>query len=192
MTTLNHEVEISECPPLRDLYLAHQSTLEAFARRRVNDSAVVEDLCQLTWIGYERWRAKRADEKVDNIVGFLINLLRYQIKSHFKNPHRDDVCIGDDLLGRCEGKLLVQVLGDPYGQVEAKIDLAAALTALKPKVRDALILTVVDELTAAEAGYVLNVSAQRVYQLTAEGRRILMSSPHLAAYGTTCDRREVR
>lgn len=183
MRTANHQVEPPGRPSLRELYLAHQQTLESFARRRVDDLTLIEDLCQQTWIGYERWRERNPDEQLRNVVGFLVNLLRFQLKSHYSRSRRDAICVGDDFLAGREERLLMQVFCNPHEDVETRLDLSAALAELKPKVRDALIYTIIDGLTAYEASYLLNVSAHRVYQLTTEGRRKLARSRHLASYG---------
>jgi RNA polymerase sigma factor (sigma-70 family) len=164
----------------RDLYRAHQPVLDAFARRRVDDPVVVEDLCQKTWVALLKWE-RSLNGPVDNPVGALISLLKLQLKGYFGRRDKSEFPYSRDLLVRHEDDLIVQRLAAPEVQ-DLRMDLGAALAELRPDLREVLVLTVVDRLTSAEVALVLNLSESRIDQLRAQGRKALRCSPHLTGY----------
>jgi DNA-directed RNA polymerase specialized sigma24 family protein len=70
------------------LYRDHHPSLRAYVRRRIDDPRTVEDLCQQAWLGlYEKTSCSLA-EPISNPRGYLINLAKYLIKSHYREKQR--------------------------------------------------------------------------------------------------------
>jgi RNA polymerase sigma-70 factor (ECF subfamily) len=142
---------------LRLLYDRHAPWLTARLNRRCNQPEAVADVLQDTfmalWKGAERWRGD------GEVAAWLWGIAVRRMVSRLRG-HRDALALPlEDVAGlrpaepSAEDKVL---LGVEYG------DLGTALLRLSPEMRAVLQATVLDGLTAREAGRLLGIPQNTV------------------------------
>jgi RNA polymerase sigma-70 factor (ECF subfamily) len=140
---------------LRELYTRHAPWLSVRLTRRCNDPDVVADVLQDTFVAVWQGAAKfRGDGDVGGwvwgiAVRRLVSRLR-RVSGSAESPYAD-VDPGVDVAA--EDKVLV---GVEYGQ------LGQALATLSPEMRAVVQATVLDGLTAREAGQLLGIPQNTV------------------------------
>jgi RNA polymerase sigma-70 factor (ECF subfamily) len=128
---------------------------------RVN---VAEDLTQETFMAAVR--ELRKQRRVEAGLPWIYGIARHKLLDHYRAEERARKHVAaDDDADEVPDPMLVDA------DVENRALTAAALAAVAPQQRAALVLCYVDGLTMAEAGAALGKSAEAVESLLARGRR---------------------
>lgn len=141
---------------LRELYDRHAAWLHARLMRRCNDSDVVLDVVQDTFVAL--WKDSHRFRGDGEVAGWLWGIAFRRMVSRLRS--RKDVVLLPDWdtthLGRAPAAEDEVLLGVEYG------DLAGALRRLSPEFRSVVQAVVLDGLTTKEAGRLLGVRENTV------------------------------
>jgi len=151
------------------------------ATRVLHDPAAAEDVAQeafvRVWRTARRWRpgAARFDTWLHTVV---LNLCRDRLR------RRRDVTVD------AVPEVADQTPGAEAALIEAERDqgVAAAISSLPERQRDAILLVHYQDLSGAEAAAILGVSIEALESLLARGRRTLRTRLSLAQKGDIDDR----
>jgi RNA polymerase sigma factor (sigma-70 family) len=141
---------------LRELYDRHAAWLQARLMRRCNDSEVVADVLQDTFVAL--WKDAHTFRGDGEVAGWLWGIAFRRMVSRLRS--RKDVVLMPEweapALGRAPAAEDEVLLGVEYG------DLAGALRRLSPEFRSVVQAVVLDGLTTKEAGRLLGVRQNTV------------------------------
>ena len=141
---------------LEELYARHSAWLLARLMRRCNDSEVVVDVVQDTFVTL--WKDARKYRGDSEVAGWLWGIAFRRMVSRLRK--RKDVVLLPEWdardLGRAPAAEDEVLLGVEYG------DLAGALRRLSPEFRSVVQAVVLDGLTTKEAGRLLGVRENTV------------------------------
>ena len=151
-TVLLSLVAEGDTAALEELYRRHSAWLFARLMRRCNDSDVVVDVVQDTFVTV--WKDARRYRGAGEVAGWLWGIAFRRMVSRLRS--RKDVVLlpewdTSSLGGRSPAAEDEVLLGVEYG------DLAGALRRLSPEFRSVVQAVVLDGLTAREAGRLLGV-----------------------------------
>ena len=162
---------------LRELYDRHGPWLHARLMRRCNDSEVVADVVQDTFVAL--WKDAKSFRGEGEVGAWLWGIAFRRMVSRLRKRH-DVVLIPEWDTTSAQTRLLPSaedhvLLGVEYG------DLAAAMRRLSPEFRASIQAVVLDGLTAKEAGRLLGVRENtvktRVHRAKAQLRIALTEAP---------------
>lgn len=145
-----------DSPALRALYDRHAPWLQARLLRRCNDSEVVVDVIQDTFVAV--WRDARKFRGDGEVAGWLWGIAFRRMVSRLRS-RKDVVLLPEWDAGPAADVPAAEeqvLLGVEYG------DLADALRRLSPEFRAVVQAVVLDGLTAREAGRLLGVRPNTV------------------------------
>ena len=155
-TVLVGRVAEGDTGALRELYDRHAAWLHARLMRRCNDSDVVLDVVQDTFVTL--WKDARKFRGDGEVAGWLWGIAFRRMVSRLRS--RKDVVLMPEwdapALGRAPAAEDEVLLGVEYG------DLAGALRRLSPEFRSVVQAVVLDGLTTKEAGRLLGVRENTV------------------------------
>jgi RNA polymerase sigma-70 factor (ECF subfamily) len=141
---------------LKELYDRHAPWLHARLMRRCNDTDVVVDVVQDTFVTL--WKDARRFRGDSELAGWLWGIAFRRMVSRLRS--RKDVVLLPEWDGTAAGRLPAAedevLLGVEYG------DLAGALRTLSPEFRAVVQAVVLDGLTTKEAGRLLGVRENTV------------------------------
>jgi RNA polymerase sigma-70 factor (ECF subfamily) len=141
---------------LKELYDRHAGWLHARLMRRCNDSEVVADVLQDTFVAL--WKDATKFRGDGDVAGWLWGIAFRRLVSRLRS--RKDVVLMPEWDGPALGNVPAAedevLLGVEYG------DLAGALRRLSPEFRSVVQAVVLDGLTAKEAGRLLGVRENTV------------------------------
>lgn len=160
---------------LEELYRRHSAWLFARLMRRCNDSDVVVDVVQDTFVAL--WKDARRFRGDGEVAGWLWGIAFRRMVSRLRS--RKDVVLlpawDVPVLGRGPAAEDEVLLGVEYG------DLAGALRRLSPEFRSVVQAVVLDGLTTKEAGRLLGVRENtvktRLHRAKAQLRGSLAAAP---------------
>lgn len=145
-----------DLPALEELYRRHSAWLLARLTRRCNDSEVVVDVVQDTFVTL--WKDARKYRGDSEVAGWLWGIAFRRMVSRLRS--RKDVVLLPDWDARALGRVPAAedevLLGVEYG------DLSGALRRLSPEFRSVVQAVVLDGLTTKEAGRLLGVRENTV------------------------------
>jgi len=152
----------------------HETAIGNYLARRVGRQTA-EDVLGDVWVAAFESRASY-DRSYDDARPWLYGVALNKLRRHWRSepaetPVLDVALVADEW--------------DPWPEVDTRVDTQAllrqALARLKPDEREVLGLVAWEDLTAAEAGRVLDIPAGTARRLLHQARKTLRETPEVAA-----------